>query len=392
MQPENHESSFIRRLLLIVFVSLNVLDLLFTSHFAPNVSRAEESPRSKSVAETSNERSASKVDDLLKEAQRHFKPLPKDLATQEFPINPDLVTLGRKLFFDPRISADGTVSCSRCHQAALYGTDGLAKSHGAHDKVLPRNAPTVFNASLHFKQHWRGELQSVEEQAKRSLVGPGFANPDYVTAMTKLKAIPGYSEMFLKCFPGSANSVTEDNWGKAIGAYERTLVTPSRFDEFLNGTTNALTSAEQQGLRTFIGTGCALCHNGAGIGGDKFRKFGVLEDYWPATHSKDVDKGRFDLTKNLDDLYLFKVPGLRNVETTPPYFHDGSVTRLPDDVRIMARVQLDVTLSERDTTAIVTFLKSLTGKRPQDFTDAPILPAAGFDSSVTSTEDQHATR
>ena len=172
--------------------------------------------------------------------------------------------------------------------------------------------------------------------------------------------------------------MTADNWGKAVGAYERTLVTPSRFDEYLGGKGDALTAEERHGLRTFIDTGCARCHNGVGIGGDKFRKFGVKEDYWKATGSQEIDRGRIDLTKDPADLYVFKVPGLRNAEMTPPYFHDGSVGTLPEAVRVMARVQLGKTLSDQDTTVIVTFLKSLTGKPPEDFTRAPALPAAGF--------------
>jgi cytochrome c peroxidase len=326
--------------------------------------------------------------DLLKEAQGLFKPLPKDVATPEFPVTPERVSLGRMLFFDPRISADGTVSCMRCHQAALYATDGLAKSHGAHDKVLPRNANTVFNAAVHFRQHWRGEFETVEDQAKHALLGPGFANPDYPTAMARIKAIPGYPELFKKAFPGEADPVTADNWGKAIGAFERTLVTPSRFDEFLGGKADALTAEEQQGLRTFIDVGCARCHDGAGVGGNKFRKFGVKEDYWKATGSQEIDKGRIDVTKDTADLYVFKVPGLRNVERTPPYFHDGSVGTLPEAVRVMARVQLGKTLSDQETAAIVTFLKSLTGKLPEDFATAPLLPPAGFDAQAPAPRDK----
>ncbi len=324
---------------------------------------------------------------LLKEAQDVFKPLPMNMATSEYPVTSDRVSLGRMLFFDPRISVDGTVSCSRCHQSALYATDGLVKSHGTYDKVLPRNAPTILNTALQFKQHWRGEFDNVEAQAKHALLGPAFGNQDYPTAMARVKAVPGYSELFKKAFPGEDNPVTEDNWGKAIGAYERTLVTPSRFDEYLGGKSEALTAAERHGLRTFIDMGCARCHNGVGIGGDKFRKFGVVEDYWKATHSKEIDRGRIDLTKDPADTYVFKVPVLRNVEMTPPYFHDGSVRTLPEAVQIMARVQLGKTLSNHDTDAIITFLKSLTGKLPEDFAAAPILPPAGFPAFPSTPRD-----
>jgi cytochrome c peroxidase len=317
--------------------------------------------------------------DLLRQAQGFFQPLPENMATPEFPIPPERVDLGRKLFFDPRISVDGTVSCARCHQPALYGTDGLAKPRGAHDKLNPRNAPTVLNAALQFKEHWRGDRANVEDQAKQALVGPpSFGDPDYAAAMAKIKAIPGYAGMFRKAFPAEPDPVTQDNWGKAIGAYERTLVTPSRFDEYLAGNVQALSPAERTGLRKFIETGCIACHNGPGVGGGMFQKFGVVEDYWKETGSKEVDKGRFDVTHDPNDMYVFKVPSLRNVAMTPPYFHDGSVTSLTKAVRIMAKVQLGKTLNEQDANDIVTFLHSLTGKLPDAFSTAPILPPSGF--------------
>lgn len=317
--------------------------------------------------------------DLLKQAQALFQPLPRDMGTPEFPITPERVDLGRKLFFDPRISVDGTVSCARCHQPALYGTDGLAKPRGAHDKLNPRNAPTVLNAALQLKAHWRGDRENVEDQAKQALIGPpSFGDPDYPAAMSKIKAISGYAEIFRKAFPDEQDPVTQDNWGKAIGAYERTLVTPSRFDEYLAGNVQALSPTERTGLRKFIDTGCIACHEGAGVGGGMFRKFGVVEDYWKETGSKQVDKGRFDVTHDPNDIYIFKVPSLRNVAMTPPYFHDGSVRWLPEAVRIMAKVQLGTTLSAQDANDIVNFLQSLTGKLPEEFASAPILPASGF--------------
>jgi cytochrome c peroxidase len=317
---------------------------------------------------------------LLKEAQTSFQPLPKDMATAEFPVTPERVRLGRMLFFDPRISADGTGSCVRCHQPALYAADGLPKSLGLHDKALPRNAPTVFNAGLYLKQHWDGGFANVEEQAKRALLGPGFGNPDYATAMARVKKILGYTSLFQQAFPGEADPISADNWGKAIGAYERTLVTPSRFDEYLGGKSDALSAAERKGLRTFIDTGCVQCHNGPGGGGLAFRKFGVISDYWKATGSKEIDKGRFGVTNDPADLYKFKVAGLRNVAMTPPYFHDGAVGELANAVRIMAKVQLDADLSDTEANEIVTFLASLTGALPKEFERAPVLPAGGFES------------
>lgn len=212
---------------------------------------------------------------LLVKAQQSFQALPKDMATPEFPITPVRVELGRALFFDPRASVDGTTSCARCHAPSLFGTDGLSKPHGAHDKINPRNAPTVLNAALQFSAHWRGDRKNAEDQATQALIGPAsFGNPDYASAMNRLKGIRGYSEMFQKAFPGEQDAVTPENWGKAIGSYERTLVTPSRFDQYLSGDVQALSGTEQRGLRRFLETGCAACHNGPGVGRGTFQKFG----------------------------------------------------------------------------------------------------------------------
>jgi cytochrome c peroxidase len=316
--------------------------------------------------------------ELLKEARSLFQPLPKDMATNEFPVTPERVRLGHKLFFDPRISTDGAVSCSRCHLPALYATDGLPKSLGVHNQQVPRNAPTVLNAGLYVKQHWDGRFANLEEQAKVALLGPAFGSPDFAAAMARVKVIPGYAEMFQNAFPGEANAVTEDNWAKAIGAYERTLVSPSRFDDYLGGKASALSAAERKGLRTFIDTGCVECHKGPGIGGLGFRKFGVVSDYWKATGSQEIDKGRFGVTNDSADLFKFKVAGLRNVAMTPPYFHDGAVDTLPKAVQIMAKVQLGTDLAGPDVEEIVTFLKSLTGTIPEGFERAPVLPPDGF--------------
>ena len=320
---------------------------------------------------------------LLKLAQSTFKPLPKDMATAEFPVTPERVALGRMLFFDPRISLDGTVSCSKCHQPYLYGTDALAKPIGVKDRQNPRNAPTVLNAALQFAAHWRGDRVNVEDQATKALIGPpSFGQPDFQAAMAKIKAIPTYPEMFHHAFPAEQDPITPENWGRAIGAYERTLVTPSSFDAYLAGNVEALTPAARVGLRKFIDTGCAACHSGVGVGGGMYQKFGVVEDYWQETHSKMIDKGRFDVTNNAADTYQFKVPSLRNVAMTPPYFHDGSVATLPEAVHVMGKVQLGKDLSKQDVDTIVTFLGSLTGRLPKDYETVPELPANAFQANT----------
>ena len=330
---------------------------------------------------TISEVGAASPDDvaLLKQAQGLFKPLPDNMATAQFPITPERVSLGRRLFFDPRMSLDGTVSCSRCHQPALYATDALPKPIGVKDRLNPRNAPTVLNAALQIAAHWRGDRVNVEDQAKQALVGPpSFGQPNYDAAMARIKAIPGYTELFQKAFPGEPNPVTPDNWGKAIGAYERTLVTPAPFDACLKGDVNALSPSARTGLKKFIDTGCAACHNGVDVGGGMYQKFGLKEEYWKETGSRTIDKGRFDVTKKPDDTYVFKVPSLRNVAMTPPYFHDGSVATLPQAVRVMAKVQLGKDLSGQEVDQIVAFLRSLTGKLPKDYETPPVLPAAAF--------------
>ncbi len=315
--------------------------------------------------------------DLLKQARELFEPLPANFATEEFPIPKERVELGRLLYFDPRISADGTSSCARCHLPALYGTDGLRKSIGVKARQSPRNAPTVLNSASHFVAHWIGDRKNIEDQATKSLLGPAsYGQPDYAAAMRAIAAIAAYRELFQKAFPGDPNPISPDNWGKAIGAYERTLVTPAPFDAYLKGDTRALPPTAQAGLRKFISYGCTSCHNGVGVGGSAYRKFGLLEDYWKVTGSEEIDEGRYKLTQDLADRYVFKVPSLRNVAMTAPYFHDGSVATLPEAVRIMARLQLGRQLSDEDVDQLAAFLGTLTGPLPEQFATVPILPAA----------------
>ena len=318
------------------------------------------------------------------QAQQLFKPLPAAMTSADNPITPEKVALGRLLFFETRVSIDGTVSCSRCHQPFLYATDALARPIGAEHRVNPRNAPTVLDAALQISSHWRGDRKDVEDQATKALTGAAsFGNPNFEVAMARLKAIPDYAPLFAKAFPGQADPVTPENWGKAIGAYERTLVTPSPFDAYLEGKDGALSAAAEKGLHEFMQQGCGACHNGVGVGGGMYQKFGVVEDYWKATGTKDIDKGRVEVTKNPADTYVFKVPILRNVAMTPPYFHDGSVATLSQAVRIMARVQLGKQLDDEQVSSIVAFLGSLTGTLPETFVQAPVLPTAAFAGAPT---------
>ena len=311
---------------------------------------------------------------MLKRAQELFQPLPKDMATAEFPITKERVDLGQKLFFDPRLTVDGNMSCASCHQPALYGTDALPTSIGVKQRPHPRNAPTNLNSGLNII-HWRGDRENLEDQVIKALTSPiTSGQPDFKAVEERLNAIAGYAQLFKEAFPDEANAMTAQNVAKAIGSYERTLVTPAPFDNYLNGRLDALSATARSGLTKFVNTGCVMCHNGVGVGGGMFQKFGVVEDYWLATGSTSVDKGRFDVTKDPADLYVFRVPSLRNVEKTAPYFHDGSVATLPEAVKIMARVQLGVTLSDADSRDIVAFLESLTGDLPANFATVPTLP------------------
>lgn len=314
--------------------------------------------------------------ELLTDAKAAFQPLPPVPAPKD-PAGAARVELGRRLFFENRVSMDGNVSCSHCHLPDRQATDGLPTAIGVFGKENPRNAPSVFNAALNFKQHWRGDRASLEEQAEKSLLGPAsFGNPDQATAMGKLQAVPAYAEAFAKAFPGDKDPINSKNWGLAVAAFERTLLTPSKFDAFLAGDAKALSPAEQAGLRKFMDIGCVSCHGGVGLGGDTFHKFGIYSDYWKETGAATPDKGRFDVTKDETDLYVFKVPGLRNVAKTGPYFHDGSVADLKKVVRIMGKTQLDKKLSDKDVADIVAFLGALTGPVPANYSAPEPYPDA----------------
>ncbi len=319
---------------------------------------------------------------LLDRAKALFKPLPDSSALENTALTPERVALGKALFYETRVSSDGRQGCVSCHNPAYHGGDSLPLSMGIHGKVLPRNAPTVFNTSLLVAQHYGGNRASVEEQAVKALTSPvAYGNANYEQAEKKLVQL-GYQPWFDKAFPGQAKSVSVQNWGIAIGAFERTLLTPAPFDSYLKGNHQALSAQAKQGLKTFIETGCAGCHSGVTVGGQSFQKFGITQDYWLVTGStekeafKGYDKGRFQDTKNEADAFMFKVPQLRNVAMTPPYFHDGTAATLPQAVRIMAQLQLGKQLSDAQVADIVSFLESLTGEVPADFAKAPALPVA----------------
>jgi cytochrome c peroxidase len=301
--------------------------------------------------------------DLRGRAKTRFAPLPAPEA-----VSPAQAALGRRLFFETRMSADQHVGCVNCHLPERWGADGQAVPKGVFGRENARNAPTVFNAFAQSAEHWRADRTSVEDQASRALNGPAsFGLGTEAEATEKLHALKEYGADFHAAFPGDADPVSVKNWGAAIGAYERTLTTPAPFDAWLAGDDKALAEPARTGLARFISAGCASCHDGALLGGNKLRKFGVEKDYAPLTHSAKVDPGRVDITHQESDRYVFKVAGLRNVERTGPYFHDGSVASLSDAVQIMSEAQLGKTLDSEATQQIVAFLKTLTGPVPANF-------------------------
>lgn len=313
---------------------------------------------------------------MIKRASQILGPLPASMPSEQNPITPEKVKLGKILFYEQRISVDGTVSCSKCHPIALYAADGLRKSVGHNCKENPRNDPTVFNAASQISEHWIGNRTSVEDQAKQAVIGPpAFGMPSYESVEKVLRAYKEYETMFKAAFPSDREPVTVDNFAKAIGAFERTLITPASFDAFLKGTKDAMTAQQKKGLGAFIDQGCKGCHFSPYVGGQMYQKFGIFEPYQKYTKSEKVDEGRYAVTKNESDKYVFKVPVLRNVAMTPPYFHDGSVDRLADAVWIMGKIQLGKDLPKEQVQDIVAFLHALTGKIPEDVMTIPVLPS-----------------
>jgi cytochrome c peroxidase len=308
-------------------------------------------------------------DDINPRLLRRFKPIRAEF-TDGTPSSVAQVELGRQLFFDTRLSRSRDLSCNSCHHLDKYGVDNQPTSTGMSGQHGHRNSPSVYHAAGAFTSFWDGRAANVEEQAKGPILNPvemGMASPEAVVAV--LAATPGYVSAFHAAFPGDANSVTYDNLGKAIGAFERRLVTPARWDKYLLGDHAALSRDEVAGFRVFTDIGCVTCHTGELIGGSMFQKVGVAKA-WP----NQTDRGRFEITKLPSDSMVFKVPSLRNVVKTGPYFHDGSVASLSEAVRLMGRHQIGEELTDEDVRVIVAWLGSLTGEIPADYIKVPTLP------------------
>ncbi|PHV27556.1 cytochrome C biogenesis protein CcsA [Janthinobacterium sp. BJB426] len=281
--------------------------------------------------------------------------------------NPAMVELGKKLFFDPRLSRSGFISCNSCHNLSMGGTDNIKTSIGHNWQRGPINSPTVLNSSMNVAQFWDGRAKDLQEQAGGPIANPGEMAFTHELAIDVLASIPAYRAGFRQVF--GQDKLTIEQVTRAIAAFEEVLVTPgSRFDQWLSGKKSALTKDELAGYQLFKSSGCIACHNGPAVGGNTFQKMGVVEPYKTAMTAQ----GRSAVTGKDADRFNFKVPTLRNVELTYPYFHDGEAATLTQAVDVMGRLQLGRTFTPDENAKLVAFLKTLTGKQPHLV--LPILP------------------
>ncbi len=319
----------------------------------------------KKTTESATKTTEAKPDtELLDKAKTLFKALPKNAADATHKITANKVALGKKLYYETLLSKKGTESCNTCHNLKTYGVDNQPTSKGDKGGLGERNSPTTLNAALHITQFWDGRAKDVEEQAGGPILNPVEMNlPNERTVEGRLRKDVNYPKLFKAAFPDDKNPLSFENLKKAIGAFERTLITPSKFDDFLKGNNDALNEAEKKGLNTFINAGCTACHSGALLGGNMYQKFPAMGKYEDFMKGK-VDYGRYEVTKKEGDKFMFKVPSLRNIEKTFPYFHNGEVADLPTAVKIMGKAELNKDLSDQEVSEIVTFLKTLTGTVP----------------------------
>lgn len=279
------------------------------------------------------------------------------------PSTPEKVALGKALYHEKHLSKNGNLSCASCHDLANYGVDSKPTSPGTDGKNGDRNTPTTWNAFRHFRQFWDGRASTVEEQSSMPVLNPvehGVADEAQLVAKMKEKA--ELVDGFKKAFPGEADPVTVGNFRLAVGAFERTLATKSKWDEYLDGNQRALGNDELFGLKTFIEVGCIQCHMTRLLGGNMYQKNGLLKPY-----ANLEDTGRMEVTKSEADKHFFKVPSLLNVEKTAPYYHDGKVATLEEAIKTMADIQLGKTLTDDQMRGLVAFMKALTGKLPEEF-------------------------
>ena len=302
---------------------------------------------------------ADSTNKLMRLANRYFAPLPDAMPGSEND-TPQRIALGKKLYFEKRLSINDTQSCATCHRLenGFAGVDNQPTSPGAKGTLGSRNSPTVLNSGWQDSQFWDGRAKTLIEQAKGPILNPiEMAMPDEQTVENKIRGIAEYQSAFTAAFPGNKPAITYQNIAEAIAAFERTLITPSRFDDFMNGDAGALSEAELRGLKAFIKIDCKSCHDGKLLGGEAYEALGKKNPY-----ENQSDQGIHALTGDEDDRMVFKVAPLRNVALTAPYFHDGKIKTLDDAVRKMGKLQLDEELSDRQVKDITIFLKALTDK------------------------------
>lgn len=310
--------------------------------------------------------------DLLSKAQALFKVLPMKAVNPENPVTDAKVKLGKILYYDNRLSKDQTQSCNTCHNLATYGVDNLPTSPGDNGIPGTRNSPTVLNAALKTAQFWDGRNKDVEEQAGGPILNPAeMAIPHEQFLLDRLKKTDVYPPLFEAAYPGEKDLFTYKNVRFAIAAFERTLLTPAKFDDYLGNNIEALNAKEKAGLKTFMDLGCIACHSGSLLGGtmlQKFPLFGKYEDYIPGGK---VDYGKFVESKVESDKFMFFVPLLRNVEKTAPYLSDGSVAGLDATIRIMGKAELNKNLTDEQVNDIMAFFKTLTGEVKAEWQTEP---------------------
>jgi cytochrome c peroxidase len=298
------------------------------------------------------------------ELDEPIKPLPSDLK-----LDARKVELGRVLFIDTRLAQDKSVACVSCHDFAHGGADPRPRSVGVHGELGGANAPTVFNSGLNFRQTWNGSGLSLEDFLERLIKNPKVFGSDWAEVVTRLRQGNALTAQFAIVYP---DGITSKNAIDAIATFVRSLTTPSRFDRYLRGDPGAITADELQGYQKFKSYGCVACHQGVNVGGNMFQKFGVMGDYFADRGNlTPADLGRYNVTKRESDKFVFKVPSLRNVELTAPYFHDGSAATLELAVAIMFRYQLGRDAPAEDKALIVKFLKTLTSEHLPSLASAP---------------------
>ncbi|MBN2108490.1 MAG: cytochrome-c peroxidase [Deltaproteobacteria bacterium] len=319
-------------------------------------------------------------DPVMQQAQALFKPIPKTPpALDHNPVTPEKIALGAMLYFDPRLSRSGLISCNTCHNLGLGGADFQETSTGHKWQKGGRNSPTVLNSVFNIAQFWDGRATDLMQQAKGPVQASVEMSNTPEQVVKTLASMPEYVAAFKKAFEAETNPLTFDTMAKAIEAFEATLLTPdSPFDKFLKGDEKALTARDKDGLQLFMNKGCASCHGGINMGGTGYFPFGVVEK--PKTEITAGDTGRFKLTGSESDQYVFKSPSLRNIELTTPYFHSGKVWCLKEATGIMGSAQLGITLSKDEIEKIADFLKTTTGVQPR--VEHPILPAPTKDTPL----------